>query len=108
MAHLTPADVRNVAFRKPPLGKRGYDEEDVDNFLDAVEQTITALTEEVRSLRAQLEHVRPASGTGTPSGGPGVVSNELEQIKDRLARLEATVANAGLRAPAGDPLFGGR
>jgi DivIVA domain-containing protein len=24
---LTPADVHNVAFKKPPIGKRGYDEE---------------------------------------------------------------------------------
>ncbi|PZS34923.1 MAG: hypothetical protein DLM59_03835, partial [Pseudonocardiales bacterium] len=23
---LTPADVHNVAFKKPPIGKRGYDE----------------------------------------------------------------------------------
>ncbi|MFU8850129.1 DivIVA domain-containing protein [Micromonospora sp. SL1-18] len=108
MANLTPADVRNVAFRKPPLGKRGYDEWEVDKFLDAVEQTITALTEEVRSLRAQLGHGSSESGTDTPSGGPGAVSNELEQMKERLSRLEATVANAGLRAPAADPLFGGR
>jgi cell division inhibitor SepF len=24
---LTPAEVHNVAFKKPPIGKRGYDEE---------------------------------------------------------------------------------
>ena len=27
---LTPAEVHNVAFKKPPIGKRGYDEEEVD------------------------------------------------------------------------------
>ncbi|MEU2611107.1 DivIVA domain-containing protein [Micromonospora sp. NPDC007271] len=102
MAHLTPADVRNAAFRKPPIGKRGYDEKDVDDFLDAVEQTITALTEEVTSLRAQLGNGTSSSGTG----GQGVASTELEQIKNRLARLEAIVANAGLRPSIGDPLFG--
>ena len=31
---LTPADIHNVAFKKPPIGKRGYDEEEVDAFLD--------------------------------------------------------------------------
>ena len=30
---LTPAEVHNVAFKKPPIGKRGYDEEEVDAFL---------------------------------------------------------------------------
>ena len=29
---LTPADVHNVVFKKPPIGKRGYDEDDVDAF----------------------------------------------------------------------------
>src|SRR4051794_24514343 len=27
---LTPADVHNVVFKKPPIGKRGYDEDEVD------------------------------------------------------------------------------
>ena len=31
---LTPADVHNVAFKKPSIGKRGYDEDEVDAFLD--------------------------------------------------------------------------
>ena len=34
---LTPADVHNVAFSKPPIGKRGYNEDEVDAFLDLVE-----------------------------------------------------------------------
>ncbi|QGN47372.1 DivIVA domain-containing protein [Micromonospora sp. WMMC415] len=101
MPNLTPADVHNVAFKKPPLGKRGYDEEEVDTFLDAVERTITALTEEVASLRTQLGVGGAASGAGADA-----LSAELEQIKARLSRLEAAVASAGLRPPTGDPLFG--
>ncbi|WP_091342756.1 DivIVA domain-containing protein [Micromonospora rhizosphaerae] len=106
MPNLTPADVRNIAFRKPPLGKRGYDEEEVDMFLDAVERTIAALTEEVISLRAQLGNGAPSPAAPMPSGGQGAVFAELEQIKNRLARLEATVAGGGLRPPTGDPQFG--
>ncbi len=34
---LTPDDVHNVAFGKPPIGKRGYNEDQVDQFLDDVE-----------------------------------------------------------------------
>ena len=39
---LTPAEVHNVAFKKPPIGKRGYDEEEVDAFLDIVEVELVA------------------------------------------------------------------
>jgi DivIVA domain-containing protein len=39
---LTPADVHNVAFSKPPIGKRGYNEDEVDAFLDLVERQVSA------------------------------------------------------------------
>ena len=42
---LTPAEVHNVAFKKPPIGKRGYDEEEVDYFLDVVETELARLIE---------------------------------------------------------------
>ena len=77
MPHLTPSDIRNVAFRKPSLGRRGYDEQEVDEFLDAVESTISALTEELTALRGQSTStaaVAPsvaAPGVGVTSIGPG-------------------------------------
>jgi DivIVA domain-containing protein len=37
---LTPDQVRDVAFKKPPIGKRGYDEEEVEAFLDIVETVL--------------------------------------------------------------------
>ena len=40
---LTAAEVRNVAFGKPPLGKRGYNEGEVDALLDRVEAEIRRL-----------------------------------------------------------------
>ena len=39
---LTAEQIRNVAFSKPPLGKRGYREDDVDAFLSRVEQQLRA------------------------------------------------------------------
>uniref|UniRef100_UPI000566D1CD DivIVA domain-containing protein n=3 Tax=Mycobacterium TaxID=1763 RepID=UPI000566D1CD len=48
---LTPADVHNVAFSKPPIGKRGYNEDEVDAFLDLVEAELTRLIEENSDLR---------------------------------------------------------
>jgi DivIVA domain-containing protein len=54
---LTPADVHNVAFSKPPIGKRGYNEDEVDAFLDLVEVELSRLLEENNDLRAQVEQL---------------------------------------------------
>ncbi len=52
---LIPADVANVAFGKPPLGKRGYDEDEVDAFLDLVEAELARLIQENTDLRTRVE-----------------------------------------------------
>jgi DivIVA domain-containing protein len=52
---LTPADVHNVAFSKPPISKRGYNEDEVDAFLDIVEAELRRLIEERNDLRNQVE-----------------------------------------------------
>ncbi|HEX4103804.1 MAG TPA: DivIVA domain-containing protein [Pseudonocardiaceae bacterium] len=57
---LTPADVANVAFSKPPLGKRGYDEDEVDAFLDVVGVELGRLIQENSGLRNQVEQLRAA------------------------------------------------
>jgi DivIVA domain-containing protein len=71
---LTPADVHNVAFSKPPLGKRGYHEDEVDSFLDLVETELTRLIEENIELRdqvRQLAQTPPSAQSDTrPDGGP--------------------------------------
>lgn len=54
---LTPADVHNVAFSKPPIGKRGYNEDEVDAFLDLVEAELARLIEENNDLRSQMEQL---------------------------------------------------
>ncbi|HEV2778096.1 MAG TPA: DivIVA domain-containing protein [Actinophytocola sp.] len=51
---LTQADVHDVVFDKAPLGKRGYDEDQVDDFLDRIEATLagkdTLTAEDVRAV----------------------------------------------------------
>ena len=54
---LTPADVHNVAFSKPPIGKRGYNEDEVDAFLDLVENELTRLIEENADLRQRVSEL---------------------------------------------------
>jgi DivIVA domain-containing protein len=54
---LTAADVHNVTFSKPPIGKRGYHEDEVDTFLDLVASELARLVEERNDLRNQVEHL---------------------------------------------------
>src|SRR4051794_2389159 len=83
---LTPADVHNVAFKKPPIGKRGYDEEEVDAFLDEVERELARLIEENNELRAQAER---GGGGGRSSGGADPrLTAELSDLKGQLDRVQ--------------------
>jgi DivIVA domain-containing protein len=43
---VTPEDVQRVAFSKPPIGLRGYNEDEVDAFLDRVEIELTCRSTE--------------------------------------------------------------
>ncbi|TQS41691.1 DivIVA domain-containing protein [Cryptosporangium phraense] len=90
---LTPADVHNVVFKKPPIGKRGYDEDDVDAFLDEVERELARLIEENNDLKAQVERGRTGGPAAAPAAAPGAdpdvrrlhaENGELKQQVDRL------------------------
>jgi len=96
---LTPADVHNVAFKKPPIGKRGYDEEEVDAFLDEVERELARLIEENNELRAQVER----GGRGGAPAGPGAdprLAAELNDVKTQLDRVQRDKAAAEQAARA--------
>src|SRR5512142_3536115 len=91
---LTPADVHNVAFKKPPIGKRGYDEEEVDAFLDEVERELARLIEENHELRAQLERGGGRSAGPAVSGADPRLTAELAEIKAQLDRAQREKAAA--------------
>ena len=89
---LTPADIHNVAFKKPPIGKRGYDEEEVDAFLDEVEQELIRLLEENQVLHEQMQRPGPVSG---PSQSQMAAMNaELSDMAAQLDRLQEARARA--------------
>jgi DivIVA domain-containing protein len=60
---LSPVDVRNVAFRKPPIGRRGYHEDEVDVFLDVVGAELARLIEENNDLRNQVRQLNQSRRT---------------------------------------------
>ncbi|MGB7797944.1 MAG: DivIVA domain-containing protein [Pseudonocardiaceae bacterium] len=78
---LMPADVHNVRFSKPPIGKRGYHEDEVDAFLDLVGAELARLIQENTDLRnqaARRDQQRRAAPVDTgnnlrPVGPPGQV-----------------------------------
>jgi DivIVA domain-containing protein len=89
---LTPADVHNVAFKKPPIGKRGYDEEEVDAFLDEVERELARLIEENNDLRAQVERARSGQPAAAPTAAPNDaetrrLAQENADLKSQMERL---------------------
>jgi DivIVA domain-containing protein len=115
---LTPEHVRNVAFARPPAGKRGYNEDDVDQFLHLVEAALrdptgrTLTAEQVHNmvfnkprigrrgynedevdafLDLVEEHLRSQQGAFPPSRQSGSPPPQLS-TEERLQQLE------GLRA----------
>src|SRR5262245_56706043 len=88
---LTPADVHNVAFKKPSIGKRGYDEDEVDAFLDEVERELARLIEDNSDLRAQAGGAPPR-----PGGDPRMAqeNNDLKAQLDRLQRDKSAAEQA--------------
>ena len=81
---LTPADVRNKQFSTTRL-RPGYDEEEVDAFLDEVEAELDRLIQENEELRAKLAEVLRG---GAKPGIPALSSPLSDQTKMDLMAPE--------------------
>lgn len=78
---LTAEQVHNVAFGKPPIGMRGYNEDEVDAFLDVVE---AALRDPAgRALTA--DQVRNVAFSKPPIGKRGYNEDEVDQFLEAVA-----------------------
>jgi DivIVA domain-containing protein len=87
---LTPADVRNKQFSTTRL-RPGYDEEEVDAFLDEVEVELDRLIQENEELRAKLsESLRggkvPMSALSSPLAEPAPELMAPEPPRQELDR----------------------
>lgn len=93
---LTPADVHNMAFKKPSIGKRGYDEEQVDAFLDELEQELIRLIEENNDLRTLMAH----DGARAGADADRQLATALDELTAQLDRVQRQRAAAEQAARA--------
>jgi DivIVA domain-containing protein len=77
---LTPADVHNVSFTKPAVGRGGYGEEEVDAFLDEVERELSRLMAENSALKGRV------GGAWVPDDDYDV-DVDYDEIRELAARL---------------------
>ncbi|WP_175084703.1 DivIVA domain-containing protein [Candidatus Frankia nodulisporulans] len=104
---LTPQDVQNKVF-SPTRFRTGYNEDEVDTFLDEVEAELTRLLDENSDLRRQLDEARRSGG-----GGPAVPAQILEEnqglrrqvdeSRRQIAQLQAQAARERAAAPPTGP-----
>lgn len=104
---LTPADVHNVAFSKPPIGKRGYNEDEVDAFLDLVEAELARLIGENDDLRDQVSSLEQRLGDAEADldearsqPGPAQQTQALQRQESPMQRGAADAPRMGAGAPA--------
>jgi DivIVA domain-containing protein len=96
---ITPEDISSVRFHKAPVGKRGYNEDEVDQFLDSVEAELARVLEENTALTRQLTQTRaqPAVPPPPPARAPvpaprdeaGEVSRLMAMASDTAERYLA-------------------
>jgi DivIVA domain-containing protein len=87
---LTPDQIRNVAFSSPPIGQRGYNEQEVDALLDAIEAAVRDPT----GHPLTAEQIRNVAFSKPPLGKRGYREDDVDAF---LSRVEQQ-----LRAHQGD------
>jgi DivIVA domain-containing protein len=119
---LTPQEVAGKVFG-PTRMRRGYDEHEVDAFLDEVEAELTRLTAENDQLRKDLEKVRgggslpveevsvapvvavapePVVTVSAPAAPVAADDTPVEQRVTRMIVLAQQTADAALREAQGE------
>jgi DivIVA domain-containing protein len=82
MNEVTPEDVHNVAFSNPARGRRGYHEDEVDDFLGRIEATLRDPRMSGAVTSAEVENV---SFSKPPIGARGYNEDEVDALLGRIA-----------------------
>lgn len=89
---ITSREIQNVTFSKPPIGKRGYNEDEVDAFLDLLESDVAEYEELVDRLQNQPAPPpvaapfvpAPPPAVETPSAGAARILELAERTAAQL------------------------
>ncbi|WP_306745778.1 DivIVA domain-containing protein [Saccharothrix yanglingensis] len=92
---LTARDVRTAAFGKPPRGRRGYQESQVDRFLDRIENTLLGQDDLTAREVREVRFSRPMFGRR------GYDETEVDAF---LARVEKQLGDGPLPPDALPPI----
>ncbi|CCH28035.1 DivIVA domain-containing protein [Actinosynnema sp. NPDC047251] len=92
---LTARDVRTVGFGKPPRGRRGYQESQVDKFLDRIENTLLGQDDLTAREIREVRFSRPIIGRR------GYDETEVDAF---LARIEKQLGEGPRRPGASAPI----
>ncbi|MEP9391314.1 DivIVA domain-containing protein [Gordonia sp. VNQ95] len=106
---LTPADVHNVAFSKPPIGKRGYNEDEVDQFLDFVEAELARLIDENSDLKQRVEELEGEladAKSGAVAAAPAPSEDHTQVFSMSKPEPEPAPAPVAAAAPVSAPVDG--
>jgi DivIVA domain-containing protein len=101
---LTPEDVRNKQFTTVRL-REGYDEDEVDAFLDEVEAELTRLLRENDELRAKLAAATRAAASAP--AGPVGRKERAEPPAPIPAPTPVPIPAPQMGGPMGGPQMGG-
>ena len=96
---LTPEHVRNMTFARPPGGKRGYNEEEVDAFLHLVEAALRDPTGRVLTA----EQVHNKAFAKPPIGQRGYNEDQVDQFLDIVAAQLSSQQGAFPPSPQSGP-----
>ncbi|WP_311524840.1 DivIVA domain-containing protein [uncultured Varibaculum sp.] len=111
MALLTAEDVHWKQFQATKF-REGYDQEEVDEFLDEVVETIATLQDQNASLKSELDEVRQqaaAGGVVAPSDSgeeTAALKAQLDTANAQIAEMQAQVQQYQAAAAEGDPQAG--
>ena len=101
---LTPEDVINKRFQ-PTKFREGYDQDEVDDFLDEIVVELRRLNQENEDLRKQLETADTGSGAeqredSAPTAAPETVgATESTEVRESTSPVSAAAPTAPADTP---------
>jgi len=94
---VTPEEIRNVAFSKPLMGNRGYNEDEVDRYLELIAATLRDPTARGGVTPADIRNM---AFSKPPIGKRGYNEGEVDAFLDRL---EIELARRAVQQSVVDP-----